>query len=267
MKHLSEDELILLHYGESKGRAAEAHLAACEQCRSQLHELTRVLKMIEPPQEPARSEQYGGEVWDRIRAALPERQPGWREQMLAWWRRPQAWAAAGVVATLVVAAFLAGQYWSRGPDPTTAGTTTPPPAAEKVRERVLLFAVGSHLERSQMVLVEIANAPAADGLDISQEQRRAQELISANRLYRQTAAETGDASVAGVLNQLESVLMEIAHRPSKLNKAEVERLQKQIESRGLIFKIRVVESNVRSGLRKRRPEPQTPATTLPRTTT
>jgi hypothetical protein len=66
---------------------------------------------------------------------------------------------------------------------------------------------------------------------------------------------------------LESVLMEIAHRPSKLNKAEVERLQRQIESRGLIFKIRVVESNVRSGLRKRRPQAETPATTLPRQTT
>jgi hypothetical protein len=132
---------------------------------------------------------------------------------------------------------------------------------------VLLVAVGSHLERSQMVLVEIANAPAADGLDISHEQRRAQELISANRLYRHSAAETGEASVAAVLSQLESVLMEIAHRPSKLNKAEVERLQRQIESRGLIFKIRVVESNVRSGLRKRRPQPETPATNLPRQTT
>lgn len=267
MKHLSEDDLILLHYGESKSRAGEAHLAACEQCRGQLQELAGVLKLIELPVEPARTEQYGGEVWNRIRAALPERQPGWREQMLAWWRRPQAWAAAGVVATLVVAAFLAGQYWRPSSTSTTAGNNTPPTAGEKVRERVLLVAVGSHLERSQMVLVEIANAPAADGLDISQEQRRAQELISANRLYRQTAAETGDTSVAAVLSQLESVLMEIAHRPSKLSKSEVERLQRQIESRGLIFKIRVVESNVRSGLRKRRPEPDTPATTLPRQTT
>lgn len=267
MKHLNEDELILAHYGESKGRAVEAHLAACEQCRGQLQELARVLKMIELPPEPQRSEQYGSEVWNRIRAALPERQPGWREQMLAWWRRPQAWATAGAMATLVVAAFLAGQYWGAGPAPNMAGPTTPPPAKEKIRERVLLVAVGSHLERSQMVLVEIANAHAADGVDISHEQRRAQELISANRLYRQTATETGDASVAAVLSQLESVLMEIAHRPSKLNKGEMERLQRQIESRGLIFKIRVVESNVRSGLRKRRPQPETPATTLPRQTT
>lgn len=266
MKHLSEDDLILLHYGESKGTSAERHLAACELCRGQLQQLARVLNLVELPAEPQRSEQYGNAVWNRIRAALPERQPGWREQMLAWWRRPQAWATVSGVAVLIIAAFIAGRFWPSTTTSPTVAVVTPQPA-ERVRERVLLVAVGGHLERSQMVLVEIANASAADGLDISHEQRRAQELISANRLYRQSAAETGDASVAAVLSQLESVLMEIAHRPSKLSKAEVERLQRQIESRGLIFKIRVVESNVRSGLRKRRPQTETPAPTLPRQTT
>jgi hypothetical protein len=118
-----------------------------------------------------------------------------------------------------------------------------------------------------MVLVELANAPAADGVDISREQERAQELLSANRLYRQTAAQAGDANVAGVLDQLERVLVEIAHRPSKLSKAEVENLRRQIESQGLVFKMRVVESNVRNELRKGRPEAAKPAVTLPRQTT
>lgn len=265
MKHLSEDDLILLHYGESKNRGAEAHLRECAACRSSLEEMSRVLNAIQAEPVPDRNAQYGTAVWNRIRAHLPERPLGWRERLAAWWNQKHAWTTASAVAALVVAAFLAGHYWK--PDTGTPVAITPAPPAEKVRERVLLVAVGSHLERSQMVLVELANAPATDGIDISREQERAQELLSANRLYRQTAAQAGDANVAGVLEQLERVLIEIAHRPSKLSKADVENLRRQIESQGLVFKMRVVESNVRHELRKGRPEAAKPASTLPRQTT
>ena len=61
-------------------------------------------------------------------------------------------------------------------------------ADSQVRERVLLVAVGDHLERSQMVLIELANAGAHTGVDISYEQKAAEDLLESNRLYRQTAA-------------------------------------------------------------------------------
>lgn len=265
MRHLSEDDLILLHYGESKGREAEAHLHDCAACRSSFQEMSRVLNAIQAEPIPQRDQLYGNTVWNRIRAHLPEKPAGWRERLAAWWNQKHSWATASAVAALLVASFLAGHYWK--PDTGTPIAGQQPPATEKVRERVLLVAVGSHLERSQMVLVELANAPTIDGVDISREQERAQELLSANRLYRQTAAQAGDANVAGVLEQLERMLIEIAHRPSKLNKADVENLRHQIESQGLVFKMRVVESNVRNELRKGRPEAAKPAVSLPRQTT
>lgn len=265
MKHLNEDDLILLHYGEGRNRDAEAHLRECAACRGSLAEMSRVLNAIQADPLPQRDELYGDAVWNRIRAHLPEKPAGWRERLAAWWNQKHTWATAGAMAVLVVAAFLAGHYWK--PDTRTPIAVTATPPVEKVRERVLLVAVGSHLERSQMVLVELANAPASDGTDISREQQRAQELLSANRLYRQTAAQAGDANVAGVLDQLERMLIEISHRPSKLSKADVESLRRQIESQGLVFKMRVVESNVRNELRKGRPEAAKPAVTLPRQTT
>ena len=265
MKHLNEDDLILLHYGESRSRDAEAHLRECAECRGSFQEMSRILNAIQAEPIPHRDQLYGNAVWNRVRAHLPEKPAGWRERLAAWWNQKHSWTTASAVAALVVAAFLAGHYWKPGTGNPVAVVTTPQP--EKVRERVLLVAVGSHLERSQMVLVELANAPAADGVDISREQERAQELLSANRLYRQTAAQAGDANVAGVLDQLERVLVEIAHRPSKLSKADMENLRRQIEAQGLVFKMRVVESNVRNELRKGRPEAAKPAGTLPRQTT
>jgi len=118
------------------------------------------------------------------------------------------------------------------------------PTQEQVRERVLLVAVGDHLERSQMVLLEVVNAPAGE-TDLATSQRSAGELAAANRLYRQAASRAGEPAVASVLDDLERVLVEIAHSPSPASSADMERLRQRIESKGLLLKVRVIGSHVR----------------------
>ena len=73
------------------------------------------------------------------------------------------------------------------------------------------------------MLIELANANARGPLDISSEQERAQELISETRLYRQTAAATGNTSVTGILDELERLLLDIARGPSRLSPVEFRR--------------------------------------------
>jgi hypothetical protein len=127
-----------------------------------------------------------------------------------------------------------------------------------VRERVLLVAVGDHLDRSQMVLAELVNAApqeagaarATASVDISDEQQSAQDLVASNRLYRQSAAQTGQTNVESVLDELEPILLEIAHSPSSVSRAQLAELKQRIEAQGLLFKIRIVESNVRERERK-----------------
>jgi hypothetical protein len=158
-------------------------------------------------------------------------------------------AVAFGMAALVIGAFLAG----RGSLP-LGGLSKPKPGAPiaaggesgAVRERVLLVAVGDHLERSQTILVELANAGAPkDGqLDISYEQHAAEDLLESNRLYRQTASSTGDASTAAMLEELERVLLEIAHSPSAVSEKQLDELRKQIEDRGIIFKVKVFGKQV-----------------------
>jgi hypothetical protein len=135
-------------------------------------------------------------------------------------------------------AFVAGRH-SSAPSPAPAA------ADERVRERILLVAVGDHLERSQMLLIELANAPRGRAADIGIEQGWAQELVGANRLYRQAALRAGEPAVAGVLDELERLLVEVAHAPEQLRPAQLEKLQRRIEARGLLFKVRVLESRVR----------------------
>jgi hypothetical protein len=116
--------------------------------------------------------------------------------------------------------------------------------ASKVRERILWMAVGEHLGRSEMVLVELANSgPQGAGqkqVNISSEQRRAEDLLEENRLYRQTAEDEGDSAVAGVLDELERVLLDVAHSPQQVSAAQLQGIRERIEAGGILFKVRVV---------------------------
>jgi hypothetical protein len=69
--------------------------------------------------------------------------------------------------------------------------------------------------------------------------------VDANRLYRQTAVRAGEAGVASVLDDLERVLIDIATGPSTLSSAEFETVRRRIEERGILFKVRVVGSQMR----------------------
>jgi hypothetical protein len=232
MTHLSERQLVLHYYGEENG-ATEAHLAGCPACRAGLERLRRTLALVPAPPVPRRDETYGARVWRRLRPALPESgPPRWQA-----WLRPRRLVWAGTMAALVLAAFLAGRVSQRESRPLVAEARP-----EAVRERILLVAVGPHLERSQMVLLEVMNADPRGPLDVAAERELARDLLSANRLYRQAARRGPDQAVGAVLDQLEQALIEIANGPAELDSARLAEIQERIRSQGLLFRIRVLGS-------------------------
>lgn len=229
MRHPGEERLILFHY--EGGWRVSRHLAACLPCRDRLSEIQRLLAAVEAAPVPERGEAYGREVWQRIAPRLPERpEPFWKGIFA-----PRL-AFAGALAAVALAAFLAGRFW-RGTQPTAASTTS------ETRERILLVTVGDHLERSEVVLIELLHAPA-QGAGGPIDRARAQELLAANRLYRQSANSAGERAVSDVLDDLERVLLEAAHGPSSSTE-ELESVRRRAEAEGVLFKIRVLGSRVR----------------------
>jgi hypothetical protein len=244
MRHLADEQLILYHYHDGDDlETAKRHLASCAECQSRLDAIEDVLKQVVTPSLPERGPGYGSEVWNRIRAELPELNT--RQQ--SWLAMPR-WAWAGVVAVLLVVVFLMGRYSSQKQPPNNVAINSnipTQPAAQQVRERVLLVAVGDHLDRSQMLLVELTHASGSGEIDISREQQRAIELTDANRLYRTTAQQVGDTSIVNLLDDLERVLLQVGHQPSSITAGELKKIQDSIQSQGILFKVRVVRSNVR----------------------
>ena len=243
MNHLSEEQLILHYYGESgdadeggDALATEQHLEACSECRGVYGSLQRVLNVVDSLPVPERSADYGAQVWKRIEHRIPVRRRWFA--VASGWR----WAAASAAcAAMIVAAFFAGR--------TYPGSQKPAPVAAvdaQAGQRVLLVAVGDYLERSQMVLIELANANPKSAMDISSEQERAGDLVTETRLYRQTAEHTGDTQITGVLDELERVLVDITHAPSNISPEQLQELRQRLEAEGILFKIRVLGSNVRN---------------------
>lgn len=231
-QHLEDDDLILHFYGET-GSAAEPHLADCPDCRSRYQGLQRVMNSIESEAIPYRGSDYESEVWSRLEPRLG------RKRWWSVWLAPQRWIPVMAAAAILIAVFFAGRYTEKAVQPPVVAKANP-----QVKERVLLVAVGDHLERSEMLLVEIANADPKRPINLSSERDEAQDLVSANRLYRQTAMTSGDGRVVSLLDDLERVLVEIAHSPEDLRGARLQQLRERIESEGLIFKIRVAGSRL-----------------------
>lgn len=235
MKHVPEEDLALLAPGEQADGAVAEHLASCSACRGRLDAFQRTVVLVTSAERvPERSDSYGRDVWAALSPRLaPATASDWRAFF-----SPRRLAFAGVFALLLVATFLAGRFWRvEQPAPLSSNAA--------VRERVLVIALGEHLERSQAILIELSNAPGGDGLDVSSERARASDLVAANRLYRQSASREGDREISAVLEQLERVLLDVAHGPSQLSSDDLSALRSRIEEQGVLFKVRVIGSTLR----------------------
>jgi hypothetical protein len=238
MNHFSEEQLVLYHYGEADDLSGiREHMASCPACRADYQSLQDALGILDRVKVPERTEDYGTEVWQRLRSRLPER-PAYRYRWQSFLHASR-WVAVGSVAALIVAAFLIGRFWPR---PETA---PPQLVSEQVRHRILLVEVSEHLERSQMALIEFVNAEFETTLDIGDQQSRMRDLITSNRIYRQTAAGAGELALATVLEELEQVLLEVANGPSTISAGEFNQIRRRIAEGEIIFKVRVISSQVR----------------------
>ena len=241
--HLSEDELVLHYYGDMPAAdeaAASAHLQACATCRQEYTVLQRVLGAVDdsalaPAELPA---SFDATVWARLEPNLPRQERGWLSWLLI---SPAPLGLAAAVLVLIGAAFFAGRVLSP-PAPAPSGSTG---SGDQIRERILLVDLGQHLERSQMLLVELVSSDDGTVGEIADGRTYVEQLVADNRLYRLTAEATGNRAVSELLDEIERVLTELAAGPTELSPQDVADMRDRIEARDLLFKLRVVASEIR----------------------
>src|SRR6187455_1897583 len=236
MGHPTEDELIQHLCGENAAADRERlqdHLELCAECRLACEEITGALTMVNDavPEPPDGFERI---MWAKV------------QQSIALVPAPSRWTwrslmPAGAIAALTVSGIA---FLSR---PTTVATTNlaQAPAVEDdgTRDRVLYTALDNHFRQTEMLLVEVRNASERDSLDF--ERFSAEELLSASRLYRMTAEDTGHPRLVQVLDDLEQVLVEVARSPERISPNDRAWLRSRIEDDALLFKVRAVTNDIR----------------------
>jgi hypothetical protein len=249
MKHFNEEELIDYYYDES-GNADEIkqHVRGCAICGAAYLALSRDLSEIVTIKTPARDADYGQRVWDSIRGSVHGYEVR-KKQRFAWFRlHPFGVFATAVACLLIVAAaFFAGRKWeNRNPQvPVVANNVS----GETGHERVVLVVLGDHLDRSERLLVELKHAEPSTEAPMQEEAR---ELLSANRLYRESVKQAGgDPALASALDHLERVLIEVSNEPAGLTQARLDELQKEMNTDGLLFEVRVLRSRVQGDVEQK----------------
>lgn len=238
--HPTEDELVLLFYGDANPddeRRLAVHVETCPDCQPLWREITASLAAVDAagiPEPPADFERV---MWARVQREIEGIQPA---RVTQWWA-PRFWLPAASLAAVVIAVVAGTQMWN-GPATTGTPATT---GASSQPERALLVAMDDHLERSELLLVEVMNAPVGDAVPLGFGQEAADDLLNSSRLFRQTAAHTGNIELASMLEDLERVLVEIARSPKDMKKEDLDALRTHIAEEDLLFKVRVVTDEVR----------------------
>jgi hypothetical protein len=225
MKHLSEEDLVLIYYGEPGiPDGAHAHLAGCGQCKAAADSLAQTLDLCNEWSVPEPDAGFERRVW--------KYRPSRRSM-------PRVWIGLAAAAALLIAVFLLGRQ-SNAPQPSIrAGLSN------QARERILEISLADHLDRAEMLLTEISNAGDPGFQNFTAERGRAQDLVEEGRLMRQTLARQGDSPTLTFLDEVERFLIEVSNASDSVSPNELRSLQQRIGSGSLLFKVRVIESNLR----------------------
>lgn len=247
--HPSEEQLVLHYYGDDNDHALVAqHLASCTECSASYARLTELLGAVKSSEMPEPLHGFEERTWKKVHARIIESQ---RPRLFTFPVRQ--WVYAMGITAAIALAFFAGRFTPRDEAPVVAQNSP-----EVARERILLITVADHLDRSQLMLLELLNTDTLGGVDF--DRGRVAGLVADNRLFRQAASNDGDAATAAVLDELERVLLEVENAPEDWAAADLNNLRDAIEDKGLILRVRVLGSQARE--RVRRPKTDTLVPTI-----
>lgn len=256
----SAGTIELYFYGElSNAERAdlEAHVKHCVVCRQALDDLALIRDAL--ASRPDVAAPPGGD-WSgfmtRLNSSVAQLRQADRPQaagriLFGRWPRSHvaALAAAAIVTLATASVFLllrqnAGVLPSSPDAVDVRAPATAPATPPGVQPDVALASLtDAHFERSKVVVLGLATRDS-DNLraEWSRERELAAALLNDTRLYRMAAEDRGMRTLAGVMRDLELVLLQTSMSEAG-DATSIEQLQRLIRRRDLLTKMNVVATS------------------------
>ena len=240
----------LYFYDELEGVERQSiadHLGSCSHCRAALADLAVIRTAL--AERPVVSEPPAGD-WSGFNSRLDASIAGERTRrgdaetfVRPSSRRPYLTYLA-VAALLALVTFSVAIAWRSRVAPVTpdvAGVSPPVPAAVAPDAMAFRTLSDEHFDRSKLVVLGLATKDSASGraADWAYERTLATSLLNDTRIYRLAAEDRGLAALAGVMRDLELVLLQTSLTDDQ-DPDSLPQLQRLIEKRDLLEKMDVV---------------------------
>ncbi len=234
---VTDDELILLYYAEHDDPTLAATVANDPGLSERFEQLSRSLQSIDSLSVPT-PDQYGAQVWQKIGPQLESTSSTEPSLLNRFWRRlsQPRFSMANVGAMLaigLVAFWLGGRSQLPGQSPAELMVD-----GQRLLniERLLASRVADHLTATDMLITQVNNQSSTEAAG---EADWAAQLLLSNRIYRQAANSAGHARLALLLDEIEPLLLDLAHAD-----AQTSLLADSPGSQDLLLRVRVMNQKL-----------------------
>lgn len=246
-------ELIAAHwFGDltpKEDHTLMVHVEGCDACREALELGANTLNTIGKPVTPELPEHFWEGYWLRLTQKMGRDevrgQSRWKEVVLDFLRAqwPPILRLSAAAAIFIAGILISRVWWM--PQQTTQIAEQAPPTRYKVtpvdartddllsRSKVLLIGLNS-LDTKSVQEKEFSFAP---------QRKASKELLAETAELRKNAGTKADQQFVELMNQLEIVLLQIAHLEAEHDINAVELVQSSIDREGLLLKINIEEMN------------------------
>lgn len=238
--------------GPDEREAFERHLAGCRDCRDALGELGVIRAALAarpvvsaPPSGDwsafmTRLDAAIGDGGDVARVVPMRPRPSFRRRPLAAYVAMAALLALVTTSVLLVIRSRSGVSPAVAPSP-SARSVAAPAEPSSGDDRAFEALSEEHFERSKLVVLGLAtkDADRTTSADWTYERQLATSLLSDTRMYRLAAEDRGLDRLAGVMRDLELVLLQTSLTDER-DPAALPQIQRLIHRRDLLEKMDVV---------------------------
>jgi len=217
------------------------HLHSCAKCKKQFEAFRRVTDVMKEYRREKASPEFMHSLWSGIEQQLSlktARKNTFIETIKELINLDVRWVRYAAAVSLIAAGIIIGRFMF-----VESRQDTVVAEQERTENKILEAKAQRYLERSKVLLLGILNHESDAGSDFSRQRQLSGDLIREAAILKDELKDSKKLLLSALIEDLDKILLQIAHLEEKYDLEAVEMIQAGIRSEGILFKINLEEIN------------------------